>query len=419
MFKAVFFDFGGTLMDIETDKIAHYEIMNAIVKKYKLRNKAKELYKRYQDFISEFYKQVFDYWVFHRDKNIEFFINILKENGIIANEKDKKWYYKIYLAKHKKYVKLYRNCRGVLKWLKNKKLHLGIISDGDDDYVHFQLKANKIHHFFDSIITSALANAPKPHERIFNLALKKANCKGNETIFIGDTYDKDIVGGKKFGMTTIFYNRKNIETNEKYVIKDWKEGKRVLEELLKNNKKEIKILQFGEIAKEDIQELKEELLLHNFNAVILNSEKIPENSFNKIRGQYLANNFLQIAKNYEGRILCITDVDLYVPNLNFIFGLAEINGKVCIISLYRLKSKNRKIYIERMIKESIHELGHTFGLKHCENKFCVMHFSNCLADTDIKSSKLCEKCENILYLKSINSYGINRSYKEKKKHKSI
>lgn len=249
MFKAVFFDFGGTLMDIETDKTAHYEIMNAMQKKYKLKNSAKELYERYQNFISEFYKQVFDYWVIHREKNTEFFVNVLKENGIIVNEKDKKWYYKVYLAKHKKHVKVYKNAKSVLKWLKNKeikiaenkidlkpqktkKLHLGIISDGDDDYVHFQLKALKIHKFFNSIITSELANAPKPHERIFNLALKKANCKGEESIFIGDTYDKDIVGGKAFGMITIFYNRKNIDVDEKYVVKDWKEGRRVLEEIL-------------------------------------------------------------------------------------------------------------------------------------------------------------------------------------------
>lgn len=208
MFKAIFFDFGGTLMDIETDKIAHYEIMNAIQKKYNLKNSVKELYGRYQSFITDFYAQINNYWVMHRDKNMEFFIDVLKENRIKANEKDKKWYYKVYLSKHKKYVKY----------------HLGIISDGDDEYVHFQLKANKIHNFFDSIISSELANAPKPHKRIFNLALKKA-----------DTYDKDILSGKKFGMTTIFYNRKNIKVNEKYVIKNWKEGKKVLKEVLNEN----------------------------------------------------------------------------------------------------------------------------------------------------------------------------------------
>lgn len=160
---------------------------------------------------------------------------------------------------------------------------------------------------------------------------------------------------------------------------------------------EIKILPFGEVAKEDIEELKEMLFLKNFNAEILNSEKIPKYAFNETRKQYLANEFLKIAKNYKGRILCITEVDLYASQLNFIFGLAEINGDVCIISLFRLKNKRREIYIERMLKEAIHELGHTFGLKHCQNKFCVMHFSNSILDTDIKSSDFCEKCK-IFYI---------------------
>lgn len=132
---------------------------------------------------------------------------------------------------------------------------------------------------------------------------------------------------------------------------------------------EIKILPFGNVAKEDIQELKDKLILHNFKAKLLNPEKVPENSFNSKREQYLGNDFLNVAKKYKGRILCITDVDLFLQNLNYIFGLAEINGEVCIISLFRLKHKNREIYVERMIKEAVHELGHTFGLGHCENKF--------------------------------------------------
>ena len=52
-----------------------------------------------------------------------------------------------------------------------------------------------------------------------------------------------------------------------------------------------------------------------------------------------------------------------------------------------------------MVKEAIHELGHTFGLFHCNNKLCVVYFSNSLYDTDRKGKRLCLDCKNKLRIK--------------------
>ncbi len=100
----------------------------------------------------------------------------------------------------------------------------------------------------------------------------------------------------------------------------------------------------------------------------------------------------------EEKVVGIADVDLYVPRLNFVFGEADIGAGTAIVSLCRLRQEHygldpdEALFLERATKEIIHELGHTFGLEHCPNNKCVMHFSNSLADTDVKEVRFCDKC---------------------------
>lgn len=123
---------------------------------------------------------------------------------------------------------------------------------------------------------------------------------------------------------------------------------------------------------------------------------IPRKSYNTSRDQYRARKFLEAAKKCEGyRVLGITEVDLYVKDLNFVFGLAQRSGRCAVISLARLafgSEDNDNRFLARSLKEAVHELGHTFGLDHCSNGRCVMHFSNRLLNTDSKRSTFCDRC---------------------------
>jgi archaemetzincin len=91
--------------------------------------------------------------------------------------------------------------------------------------------------------------------------------------------------------------------------------------------------------------------------------------------------------------LGVTDVDLYCEGLNFVFGIAESPGRAAVISTARLRAAaNEALFRERVLKEAMHELGHTLGLGHCDDARCVMYFSNTLADTDRKGSRFCRNC---------------------------
>ena len=112
--------------------------------------------------------------------------------------------------------------------------------------------------------------------------------------------------------------------------------------------------------------------------------------------QYNAEEALELVrKEMKNRLfLAITNKDLFVQKLNFVFGLASYNS--AIISIRRLKSDDKNIFLCRALKEAVHELGHVFGLSHCPDPDCVMHFSDSLSDTDSKSSHPCSACADIL-----------------------
>jgi len=99
------------------------------------------------------------------------------------------------------------------------------------------------------------------------------------------------------------------------------------------------------------------------------------------------------------KLLGVASFDLYVPSMNFVFGEARLPGRVGLISTCRLKPQSRddtSLFHDRVVKEAVHEIGHMIGLKHCSDAGCVMHFSERLADTDLKSASLCRNCQSQL-----------------------
>jgi archaemetzincin len=117
--------------------------------------------------------------------------------------------------------------------------------------------------------------------------------------------------------------------------------------------------------------------------------------------QYHSTKILQALERHQRNmevdtVLGVTDLDLYMPSMNFVFGEAQLPGKVAVISTHRLKGSTgyggEDLFLGRVMKEATHELGHTLGLTHCHSPTCVMFFSNSLKDTDRKSEDYCRSC---------------------------
>ena len=91
--------------------------------------------------------------------------------------------------------------------------------------------------------------------------------------------------------------------------------------------------------------------------------------------------------------------DRYFDREQLYFEQADIAGQGALISLRRLRQEfyslpgDNDLFLERALKEAVHELGHTYGLDRCPDPTCVMHFSNSLRDTDLKGPNLCPVCQ--------------------------
>jgi archaemetzincin len=124
------------------------------------------------------------------------------------------------------------------------------------------------------------------------------------------------------------------------------------------------------------------------------------------RKQYDGNRLLrEIDLNFSddtSKTLGLFNVDLFIPILTYIFGQAFLQGKCGIASVYRLSNEryglkpDKQLFTERVKKEVIHELGHTFGLIHCQNPACVMRSSTYVEDIDQKEQSLCSSCREKL-----------------------
>jgi archaemetzincin len=167
------------------------------------------------------------------------------------------------------------------------------------------------------------------------------------------------------------------------------------------------LLRFGKIPLEVAERIQQSLMSvfpNTTRAVIEEPTPLPAAAFDEKRGQYRSSVILSEIQRYAAMrrdldvVLGIVDADAYVAGLNFVFGEAASPGKAALISLWRLRPEfygeppDEGLFVERAVKEAVHEVGHTLGLRHCSRPSCVMYFSNSIVDTDRKQSLFCEQC---------------------------
>ncbi len=135
----------------------------------------------------------------------------------------------------------------------------------------------------------------------------------------------------------------------------------------------------------------------------LSSERVPLHNEDYVasRQQYDAIRILSRLlefKTKDNKVIGVTLADIFVPGLNFVFGLADMNRGVALLSTARLTSFELEFGLEpslineRVFKEVAHELGHLFDLAHCYEPSCIMSFANSIYDVDRKLPMLCSDC---------------------------
>lgn len=156
----------------------------------------------------------------------------------------------------------------------------------------------------------------------------------------------------------------------------------------------IAIAPVGDAPVEDVSELAA-VVREAFGreATIVPAVPVPASAWSDSRRQYLSTTLLEalarVRRPEWERLLGVADVDLYVPRLNFVFGEGDSRRGVAVFSLARLRDPDRDLFRKRAATEAVHELGHSYGLTHCDDPRCVMWFSNTLAETDRKGFRFC------------------------------
>jgi archaemetzincin len=132
----------------------------------------------------------------------------------------------------------------------------------------------------------------------------------------------------------------------------------------------------------------------------------PEFAFHGERQQYHSSEILQRMQSFltadSWRVLGIAAVDLYIPILTFVFGEAQMGGPCAVVSVHRLGQEfyglpsDSELFRQRLIKEAVHELGHTLNLTHCDDYRCVMASSHAVEWIDIKEIDMCAACRALV-----------------------
>lgn len=136
-------------------------------------------------------------------------------------------------------------------------------------------------------------------------------------------------------------------------------------------------------------------------------------AYDAARRQYASISVLErltgFCPNDGAKLLAITERDLFVPVLTFVFGHAQLGGRVAVCSFARLRQEyyglppDQDVFAERAVKEALHETGHLFGLLHCSDRRCAMSLATNVRQIDAKQDGFCALCRRHLgRIKGVN-----------------
>ncbi len=200
--KHIFFDLDHTLWDFDKNSALTFQQI------FKEQSIAIDL----DDFLEVYIPLNLSYWKLYRDdkiskedlryrrlKDVFDKLNYPASDHLIHQISED---YIKYLSNHNFLIE---GALEILTYLKPK-YQLHIITNGFKEVQHKKLINSGIRVFFDIIVTSESVGVKKPNPKIFDFALSQVNSKPENCIMIGDSLEADVLGAKKSGMLSLFFN---------------------------------------------------------------------------------------------------------------------------------------------------------------------------------------------------------------------
>lgn len=202
--RAVLFDFGGTLFDYETLAAGERDVLITLARWAGIEADERDIRRTYRAALKRvFYDYLARPYYLHRDLFDEVLHTLAKEYGVRLSAELLSRYRTAQFERRAKDFVLRDGVRETLRELRSRGLHLGIVSNVDDDQFVHMLELSRLEPYFDSLLTSQQAQSCKPDLGIFRRALDRAGCEPHEAFFVGDSLQQDIAGANRLGLRSV------------------------------------------------------------------------------------------------------------------------------------------------------------------------------------------------------------------------
>jgi putative hydrolase of the HAD superfamily len=203
--RAIFFDFGGTLASLTPSLEEPWRVWSQVAEQFELNISDSEIQRVNEEADVKFGEKIY---VYH-GRTAEFWrlrdMWVMDQLGVVTRKRE---FFNTLQAvfEDPARIQLYPETLGVLRELRARELHIGVISNFTDGLLPI-LKHHGLDALLDSITYSQEVGVEKPNPRVFLRALMRANCRPEDAVHIGDSWESDYLGATGVGMTAVWLNR--------------------------------------------------------------------------------------------------------------------------------------------------------------------------------------------------------------------
>jgi 2-haloalkanoic acid dehalogenase type II len=202
--RAVLFDFGGTLYDYGNLQPGEAESLVELARAAGIDAEPAAVFRAHREALKKvFYGYLPRSYYLHRDLFRDAVASMVESFGIEPRGEHLEAYRASQWDRHRRDFVLRKGVHDTLKALRTRGLHIGMVSNIDEDQLAHLVELGELAPYFDSLLSSEAAGSCKPDPDIFHEALRRAGCRPDEALFVGDTLQQDIAGANRVGMRSV------------------------------------------------------------------------------------------------------------------------------------------------------------------------------------------------------------------------